>query len=72
MSDKLTKQVKKAQDTLGKDRKSAVLSKEALDALALSEEFSAIKPEVYVLPLDAMAGFCAANDKTEMVLEAVI
>lgn len=74
MSEKLTEKVKKVQGDLNKEkvRRAVTLSKEVLDALALADQFSSIQPEVYVLPLDAMGGFCVANAKTELVLEAAV
>ncbi|MER8626250.1 hypothetical protein [Mesorhizobium sp. M1143] len=74
MSEKLTEKVKKVQGDLNKEkvRRAVTLRKEVLDALALADQFSSIQPEVYVLPLDAMGGFCVANAKTELVLEAAV
>lgn len=34
-----------------------MLSKEALEALALSDRYSFIEPEPYILPLDALTGY---------------
>lgn len=39
----------------------SVLSKEAVAAIALAEQFDFIKPDEYILPLDAMAGFCTSS-----------
>jgi hypothetical protein len=36
---------------------SALFSPEALDALRLSDIFESVRPQEYILPLDAMAGF---------------
>ena len=36
-----------------------ILSKEALHALKLSERYSFIEPEPYILPLDTLAGFAS-------------
>ena len=42
------------------------LSKEALEALELSERYSFIEPEPYILPLDALAGFANRSEDEEL------
>jgi hypothetical protein len=45
------------QARLGEVAGSTLFSPEALDALRLSDIFESVRPQEYVLPLDAMAGF---------------
>ncbi len=68
MSKNLTERVKRVREKLSKD---AGLSKEALDAIALADKFPSVQPDVYVLPLDAMAGFCAAEGSSDPVLAVI-
>ena len=42
-----------------------ILSKEALDALELSERYHFIEPEPYILPLHALTGFAGKGPKGE-------
>jgi hypothetical protein len=42
---------------LGEVAGRALFTPEALDALRLSDLFESVRPQEYVLPLDAMAGF---------------
>jgi len=75
MSEKLTDRVRKTQGDLkkkGTKKENLPLSKAALDAMVLADHFSSIQPDVYVLPLDAMAGFCIIDNKNEISLAAVI
>ena len=42
------------------------LSKEALEALELSERYGFIEPEPYILPLDALAGFASKPEDEDI------
>jgi hypothetical protein len=39
------------------EQKKIPFEKPVLDAMELADKFESVKPEEYVLPLDAMAGF---------------
>ena len=56
-------------ETQSSTSKAEALSKEALEALELSERYGFIEPEPYILPLDALAGF-ASRSEDEEVAEA--
>ena len=56
----MTKLVKAVQDRLDHMGGHLELSAELVAAERLSDQFADVKPDAYVLPLDAMAGFSAA------------
>ncbi len=53
----LADKVRRRQEDYVRRRDKSVLSKEAVNALRLSQQYSHIKPKPYTIPLDTLAGF---------------
>lgn len=53
----MTSLVKAVKDRVLSAQEDIPFDQAIIDAMELAEKFEAIKPEEYVLPLDAMAGF---------------
>ncbi len=48
-----------------KIRAEAMFSESVQEALRLAEQFDSIKPQVFLMPLDELAGFITSRNKNE-------
>ncbi len=56
-TDSLVNKVRRRQEDCARLHDEGVLSKEAVNALRLSQQYGHIKPKPYTIPLDTLGGF---------------